>query len=55
MPRHPVFISRRRLYFPFDRINWIKEEPSNDGLAFIIPWDLLKPVSVKLKERYGKP
>ena len=51
MPRHPVFISRRRVYFPFDRINWIKEEQSNDGLAFIIPWDLLKPVSVKLKER----
>ena len=43
------------MYFLWDRINWIKEELSNDGKDFIIPWDLLKPVSLKLKERYGKP
>ena len=53
--RHPLFISRRRVYFPWDRINWIKEVLSNDGKAFLIPRDLLKPVSIKLKERYGKP
>jgi len=28
---------------------------SNDGKDFIIPWDLLKPVYIKIKERYGKP
>ena len=53
--RASPFISRRRVYFLWDRINWIKEELSNDGKDFIIPWDLLKPVSLKLKERYGKP
>ena len=50
-----LFISMRRLYFPWDRIYWIKEGLSNYGKAFIIPWDLLKPVSIKLKERHGKP
>ena len=43
------------MYFLWDRINWIKEELSNDGKDFIVPWDLLKTVSLKLKERYGKP
>ena len=33
---HPLFISMGRVYFPWDRINWIKEELSNDGKAFII-------------------
>ena len=28
---------------------------SNDGKDFIIPWDLLKPVYMKIKERYGRP
>ena len=28
---------------------------SNDGKYFIIPWDSLKPVDVKIKERYEKP
>ena len=42
------------MYFSWDRINWIKEELSNDGKDSIIPWDLLKPVFIKLKERYGK-
>ena len=51
---HTLFISRRRVYFPKGRINWIKEELSDDGKDFRIPWDLLKPVSIKLKERYGK-
>ena len=45
----------RSLYFPWDRIYWIKEGLSNYGKAFIIPWNLLKPVSIKLKERHGKP
>ena len=49
---HPIFIPWR--HFPLNCINWIKEELSNDGKAFIIPWDLLKPVSIKLKERYGE-
>ena len=35
--RHPLVISRRREYFPWDRINWIKEALSNDGKDFIIP------------------
>ena len=42
------------MYFPWVRINWIKEELSNDDKDFIISWDLLKPVSIKLKQRYGK-
>ena len=50
-----LFISMRRLYFPWDRIYWIKEGLSNYGKAFIISWDLLKSVSIKLKERHGKP
>ena len=37
-------ISRRPVHFPWDRINWIKEEPSSEGEDLIIPWDLLKPV-----------
>ena len=49
-----LFISRRRVYFPWDRINWIKDVLSNDSKAFLISWDFLKPVYVKLKERYGK-
>ena len=53
--RHPLLISRRREYLPWDRINWIKEALSNDGKDFIIPEDLLKPVYIKIKERYGKP
>ena len=40
--------------FPWVGINWIKEELSNGGKDFIIPLDLLKPVSIKLKERYRK-
>ena len=43
------------MYFPWDRNNWIKEELSTDGKDFIIPRNLLKPVSMKQKERYGKP
>ena len=43
------------MYFPWDRNNWIKEELSTDGKDFIIPSNLLKPVSIKQKERYGKP
>ena len=39
----------RRVYFPWERINWIKEEQSSDGKDFIIPRDLLKPVSIKLR------
>ena len=53
--RHPLLISRRRVYFPWDRVDWIKEALSNDGKDFIIRWDLLKPVYIKIKERYGKP
>ena len=52
--RHTLLISRRFVYFPWDHIKWIKKELSDDGKDFWIPWDLLKPVSVKLKERYGK-
>ena len=44
----------RHVYFPWDRINWIKEEQSSDGKDFIIPRDLLKPVSIKLRVRYEK-
>ena len=43
------------MYFPWDRNNWIKEELSTDGKDFIIPWNLLKPVPIKQKERYEKP
>ena len=43
------------MYFPRDDNNWIKEELSTDVKDFIIPWNLLKPVSLKQKERYGKP
>ena len=32
------------MYFPWGRINWIKEVLSNDYKVFVIPWDLLKPV-----------
>ena len=42
------------MYFPWDRINWIKDVLSNDSKAFLISWDFLKPVYTKLKERYGK-
>ena len=52
--KYPLFISRRRVYFPWVRINWIKEELSNYDKDFIISWDLLKAVSIKLKQRYGK-
>ena len=31
MPWHPLFISRKRVYFPWDHINWTKEELSNGG------------------------
>lgn len=55
LEKHPLFISRGRVYFPWDRINWIKEVLSNDCKAFLIPWVLLKPVYKKVKERYGKP
>ena len=33
---HPLFIFMGRVYFPWNRINWIKEELSNDGNDFII-------------------
>ena len=42
------------MYFPWVRINSIKEELSNYDKDFIISWDLLKAVSIKLKQRYGK-
>ena len=41
---HPLFISTKRSYFPWDHINCIKVDLSNDSKDFIIPWDLLKPV-----------
>ena len=43
------------MYFPWDHINWIEEELSNDGRAFIIPWNLFKPVSIRLKEGCREP
>ena len=43
------------MYYPWDRNDWIKDELSADGKDFIIPRNLLKPVSMKQKERYGKP
>ena len=49
-----LFISRKRLYFPWDRIYWIEEGLSNCGKTLIIRSDLLKPVSIKLKESHGK-
>ena len=42
------------MFFPWDRINWIKEVLSSDGKDFIIPWDLQKPVYIKIKGKYGK-
>ena len=42
---------RNRVYFPRDRINWIKEVLSNDYKVFVIPWDLLKPVYKKTERK----
>ena len=45
----------RRVYFPWDRINWIKEEQStSDSKDFIIPRDFLKQVSIKVWETTKK-
>ena len=44
----------RRVYFPWDCINWIKEEQSSDSKDFIIPRDFLKQVSIKVWETTKK-
>ena len=44
----------RRVYFPWERINWIKEEQSSDSKDFIIPRDFLKQVSIKVWETTKK-
>ena len=44
----------RRVHFPWDRINWIKEEQSSDSKDFIIPRDFLKQVSIKVWETTKK-
>ena len=50
-----LFLLEESVFPGWDRIYWIKEGLSNYGKAFIIPWNLLKPVSIKLKERHRKP
>ena len=52
--RSPTLHFPGSVYFLWDRFNWIKKELPNDGRAFLIPWDLLQPVSIKLIEKYGK-
>ena len=46
-----LFISMRRLYFPWDRIYWIKEGLSNYGKAFIISWGFVEVSFNKTKRK----